>query len=329
MSAAELCRHYHFNQAFSFTRLVEAYQPDYLHSYFFYEGTLFTFIASYLLGIPRGVTCYADHMLSDYDLKVVPLHLQTSHLIVATSRRIKHELMELNPQIDADRILVKPNGIDSTQFPLVTVDDPVAGQPYRLICVSRLEPKKGLVYLVDAVRRLRDRNCHVEVDLLGGVDNSEPSRQYAAQLEASIRIHALEPIMHLRGWTSQSDIKRLFGRAHLFVAPFIETDYGDKDGIPTSVLEAMAAGLAIVATDAGSIPEAIEHERDGLIVPQRDPQALAEAIAGLLADRPRRVRLGRQAAATVRSTLDVSVCEPLFHDRLTRLLSSRALVQNC
>ena len=80
--------------------------------------------------------------------------------------------------------------------------------------------------------------------------------------------------MHLEGRRSETDINAFFKSAHVFVAPFVETESGDKDGVPTSVLEAMAAGLAIVATDAGSIREAIEDGLDGVIVPQRNPGLL-------------------------------------------------------
>ena len=70
-----LLSHDNFLQAFSFTRMVEAYRPQYLHSYFFYDRSLMALVAGYLLTIPRGISCYADHLLKDYELKVVPFHL--------------------------------------------------------------------------------------------------------------------------------------------------------------------------------------------------------------------------------------------------------------
>src|SRR5207253_8818596 len=133
MSAQELRSHHHFLQAFSFTRMVEAYQPDYLHSYFFYEGTLFTLFASYLLDIPRGVSCYADHMLKDYILKVVPLHLATSHIVIATSHRIKQELLDFAPEVDPARIIVKHNPVNVAQFPTVRLANPEQEQLDRLL----------------------------------------------------------------------------------------------------------------------------------------------------------------------------------------------------
>jgi glycosyltransferase involved in cell wall biosynthesis len=109
----------------------------------------------------------------------------------------------------------------------------------------------------------------------------------------------------------------------VFVAPFVETESGDKDGIPTSLLEAMASGLPVVATDAGSICELIDDGQDGVLVSQRDPNALALAIADLLNDLERRIILGKNAAQKIKEKFDVTVCEQVFHNQLSKLLASK------
>jgi len=323
MPLEALQNHHHFKQAFAFTRTVEASRPDYLHSYFFYEGTLFTLFASYLLDIPRGVSCYADHMLDDYALKLVPLHLQQCELVIATSARIKRELTGIAPQTDPDRILVKPNAIDAGRFPVMARREPARGEPFRLSCVSRIEPKKGLLYLADALRQLLSRGFNVSAHILGGVDENEAGRSYAQALEARIRELEIGHAFHLEGRRSGPEVRRFLNDSHLFVAPFVETDSGDKDGIPTALLEAMATGLPAVATDAGSITEVIGNGRDGLIAPQRDGAALGEAIGALLADPERRRRMGLNAADTIRRSFDVGVCEHLFHQRIRALTAGR------
>jgi glycosyltransferase involved in cell wall biosynthesis len=118
-------------------------------------------------------------------------------------------------------------------------------------------------------------------------------------------------------------VLRFLGVAHLFVAPFVETEAGDKDGIPTAVLEGMATGIAVVASDAGSIPEVVESGRNGIVVPQRQPAAIADAIESLLRDPEGRQRLGSNAAADVRSRFDVRSCEEVFHRKLQALLQAR------
>jgi glycosyltransferase involved in cell wall biosynthesis len=320
LSAQAVSTHYHFRQAFAFARTAEAYGPAYLHSYFFYEGSLFALVAAWLLSIPRGVSCYADHMLDDYALKVVSLHLRQCSVIVATSDRIREELRRIEPRVGSAQILVKPNGINTGCFPPVTHRDPAPDEAFRLVCVSRIEPKKGLVYLIETVGHLRSHGMRVELHLVGGVDDSEPSRQYDREVRESVRRLGLEDAVHLEGRRSEREINALFKSAHLFVAPFVETESGDKDGVPTSLLEAMSAGLAIVATDAGSIREVIEDGRNGIIVPQRNPEALARAIADLSADVDRRRTLGEHAARKVRDSFDATIREGRFHGRLATLL---------
>ena len=325
MERMAIRNHPHVRQAFAFARMVEAYRPDYLHSYFFYEGTLFTFVASYLLGIPRGVSCYADHVLKDYELKVVPLHLKQCNVVVATSHRIKEELMRLAPGVDVNRILVKPNAVDAAPFEPKINTDPAGGEPFRLVCACRIEPKKGLVYLVEAMATLRQRGRRVELHLLGAADDNSVSREYAREVDARIGQLGLEQIVHREGRKTGDDVRACFSRSHLFIAPFIETDTGDKDGIPTVLLEAMAAGLPVVATDAGSITEVIDDGTDGILVRQRDPKAMADAIERLLNDESARATIARRALEKVRAHFDVSVCEPPFHQRIRSILGSRSI----
>jgi glycosyltransferase involved in cell wall biosynthesis len=321
LSQEHVIRHKHFMQAFSFTRMVQAYRPAYLHSYFFYEGSLFTLVAAFLLDVPRGVSCYADHLLNDYDLKVVPLHLRLCSVVVATSHKIKRELSAVAPDIDASRILVKPNAIDSRQFPASTRREPRNGQPFRLVCVSRIEPKKGLLYLVDAVRAMRDRCVNVECQLIGSCDPNQPSSvAYAQELESRIRELDIGSSIHLAGRRSTAEVSHMLQQSHVFVAPFVEMPDGDKDGIPTALREAMATGLPVVATDAGSIAEVIRDGANGLIVPQRDAAALAQTITDLLGDPQRRVELGNRAVQKVQSSYDVAVCEDAFHERVIDLV---------
>ena len=324
VTPTDLKNHHHFSEAFSFVRLVDAYRPDYLHSYFFYEGTFFTLFASYLLGIPRGVSCYADHMLNDYEFKMVPLHLEQCSVVVATSAQIKYELQKIAPQANSDRIIVKPNAIDSSAFPVSARQEPSATEPFRIVSVCRIEPKKGLIYLIEAIRLLQDKGFQVHFHHLGGVDHQE----YFEQLKSRIKELNVSDVFHLEGSQPQTEILKFFNQSQVFVAPFIETESGDKDGIPTSLLEGMSSGLPVVATNAGSILEVVENGRDGIIVPQRNPQALADAIASLLNDRQRREWLGKNAATRIRTSFDVSVCERDLHERLNAVLETKAQSQH-
>ncbi|MEO8483642.1 MAG: glycosyltransferase family 4 protein, partial [Acidobacteriota bacterium] len=320
LSREQLLTHEHVLQAFAFSRLLRAYRPHYLHSYFFYQDTMYMLVASMLLDVPRGVSCYADHMLQDYELKMVGAHLRQCSLAVATSNRIKTELLELEPRTPEARVLVKPNAINAEHFPEVDRRARHAGLPIVLVSVCRLEPKKGLIHLADAVHALRERGVDLRWIAIGGVDASESSRHYAAELQIRIADLKLQDVVRLAGKQGEAAINAAFVEADIFVAPFVETDSGDKDGVPTALLEAMASGLPAVVTDAGSITEVIADRRNGLMVPQRDSAALAEAIALLVRDADLRRDLGLAGTATVRERFAVQVCEGALHERIRALV---------
>ncbi|HEY0836537.1 MAG TPA: glycosyltransferase [Azospirillum sp.] len=309
-------------QAFSFARIAKAYGADYIHSYFFYEGTLFAFVAARLLGVPRGVSCYADHMLQDHPLKLVPFHVRDADIVIATSRRIRGELVDL-AGTDPGTILVKPNAVDLATLRRPAVPDR-AGGGLRIVTISRIDPKKGLEYLVEAARLLLDAGVPVTVEVLGGVDaHSAAAKDYADRLRQRIAELRLEDAVRLRGVCTRTEVRAALARAHVFALPAVELGNNDKDGIPTALLEAMAMGLAVVATEAGSITEVIEPEVNGLLVPQRDAAALADALARLAGDEDARRTFGAAAERTIAERYDVTVCEPAFHEQVARVLRPR------
>ncbi len=210
-------------------------------------------------------------------------------MVIATSEGIKKELIEIRPQIDPDCILVKPNAIDVERFPALERSEPEAGAPFRLACACRIKPKKGLLHLVEAVHLLQRRGLQEELHPVGDADEwSQESRDYKGALDQRISDLDLWGTAHLNGQQNKEGVRRFLNIGHLFIAPFVETETGDKDGIPTALLESMATGLPAVAANAGSIAEVIDDGQDEVFVPQRDPGALANAIEALLREPGRR-----------------------------------------
>lgn len=323
LDAHEVMAHPDFKRGFSFTRFAEAWNPDYIHTYFFYEGTLFGYIASFLLEIPRGVSCYADHMLNDYELKLVGLHLQTCDVIVATSARIKNELEEIAGK-PLPAVIVKPNGIDASLFASAEHRPLGPGHLLRGVAVNRIHPKKGVTYLAEAVLRLRDRGIDFVVDILGEPDDRDSDcLAYYEQLMKFIAVHNIESLMRFHGRRTAREVRQHLACADIFLAPFVELPNGDKDGIPTALLEAMAAGCAVITTDAGSILEVVDNGVEGIIVPQCDSMALADSILQLAKDTALLNRLSRAAILRVRNQFDVSHCEEKFHQRIRCAIISK------
>jgi len=312
-------------RACTFARHAELAGADSLHSYFFYDQSFMVLVAAWLLDIPRGVSCYADHMMDDYPLKVVPLQLQLASVIVATSARIKEELVGIGGPEVADKIVVKPNGVNGERFEAIDRGERAEDEPFEVLSISRLEPKKGLEYLIEATAALKQRGHKLKVHLIGAVDTSlQASIDYGAELENQIRELGLEEEVLLHGMMMHEQIQPIMQRCRAFVAPYVELESGDKDGIPTAMLEALASGLPIVTTDSGSILEVVQDGVQALVTPQRDSAAYGAALERLITEPALERQLARAARARFDAEFDIKVTERRLHERVADALQQKA-----
>ena len=311
-------------QGCTFARMAELAGADYLHSYFFYDQSFMCMQAAWLLELPRGVSCYADHMLQDFPFKLVPLQVELSDVIVATSARIKRELSQMTGGRFDDKIIVKPNGVDGARFPPVVRQDRKPSDPFEVVSISRIEPKKGLTHLVEAVAMLKQRGRKVKAHIVGSKDpHSKGSLEYAAEFEALIEKLGVKDEVILHGMKKQEELPPILQRCRAFVAPYVEMGSGDKDGIPTAMLEGLASGLPVVTTDSGSILEVVTTEIEGLVVPQRDSAAFAAALERLIADPVLERRMAKAARHRFDREFDIRVTEVRLHERVAGLIKKR------
>ena len=309
-------------QGCTFARMAELAGANYLHSYFFYDQSFMVMQAAWLLDIPRGVSCYADHMLNDYPWKLVPLQVELASVVVATSARIKRELSAKSGGKHDGKILVKPNGVDGARFP--AFDRPLRkqGDPFEVISISRVEPKKGLIHLVEAIADLKQRGHNVIAHVVGSKDlHSKGSAEYAEQFDRRIQELGVGDRIVQHGMMKQEDLAPILKKCRAFVAPYVELGSGDKDGIPTAMLEGLASGLPVVTTDSGSILEVVDNGVEGIVVPQRDSKAFAEALLRLVADPELERRMGKAARARFDKEFDIRVTEKRLHERVASLVA--------
>ena len=147
---------------------------------------------------------------------------------------------------------------------------PVDGQ-WIFLQACRLIAKKGLPTTLLAMRKIVD--AWPQARLLVAGDGPLASEIQTLRNELN-----LEGNVDFLGWRSQGELHELYRRAHLFLHPSETTDSGDREGVPNALLEAMATGLPSVATFHGGIPEAVTDGVDGLLVPEKSPGALADAV---------------------------------------------------
>lgn len=186
------------------------------------------------------------------------------------------------------------NGLELNRFPF----ESPAKRPPRIIGVGRLIEKKGFETLIEACRLLAERDVAFECEIVGaGLLDTD--------LRAQIVRAGLAEQVQLLGPRPQSEVTARLRNAAAFAAPCVVGADGNRDGLPTVLLEAMAIGTPCVATDVTGIPEIVRHEQTGLQVPQHDPEALARAIERLLNDADLRVALARRARQLVESSFDI------------------------
>lgn len=322
-SADELANEPLVLQGCTFARRAELAGARYLHSYFFYDQSFMAMQAAWLLGLPRGVSCYADHMLDDYAFKLVPLHVELADVVVATSARIKRELSQKSGGRFDDKIVVKPNGVDGARFAPIARPERRAGDPFEVVSISRIEPKKGLIHLVEAVAELKQRGHRVVAHVIGSKDpHSKGSLEFADAFERRIAELGMQQEIVLHGMKRQEELPPILQRCRAFVAPYVEISSGDKDGIPTAMLEALASNLPVVTTDSGSILEVVDDGVEGLVVPQRDSGAFAAALARLITDPALERRMAKAARARFERDFDIRVTERRLHQRVAALLAA-------
>jgi len=201
-----------------------------------------------------------------------------AHAVVANSRAAADRLA--SERVPAKRVHVVPNGIDPADYQPREHDGPIR----RIVTVANLRPEKAHDVLIEAAALVLKRYPDAEFVCAGG----GPRR---AALESLARMRGVADRIRFPGHCE--DIPRLLAESDLFVLP------SRSEAFPNSVLEAMAAGLPIVATRAGGITELIEHQRTGVLVPPDDVRALAFAILDLVQWRDHATELGRAARRVV------------------------------
>ena len=198
----------------------------------------------------------------------------------------------------ADRIEVVPYGVDLDRFKpdaegrrTRRAELGVSDATPLVFAAGRLVRKKGFEYLIDALPMVIASPPPV-VAIAGAGDLQEELAARARQAGVADRVRFL-------GNLTQDAVGAWFAAADVAVAPSVRDDSGNVDGLPNVVLEALASGASLVTTSAGGIGDVVEADKTGLIVAERNPQALAAAIDALLRDPDRRMRLAREARARV------------------------------
>jgi glycosyltransferase involved in cell wall biosynthesis len=190
-----------------------------------------------------------------------------------------------------DRVAVVHHGIRLAAF----ASGPRPEKPLHVLSVGTLQAHKGFAYLDDALARLRDRGIDLRCTIVGG-----------GPLEADLRARAarsgLDGGLEMTGALAQDEVLRRYASASVFVL-MAQPEW--HWGIPNVLIEALAAGNAVVTTRFGSVEELVRDGETGILVPPKDPEALAGALERLAADPALRSRLAEAGRAIVVREFDL------------------------
>jgi len=216
-------------------------------------------------------------------------------LVLVRSDSLRHALIELG--CDPKKIEVQRTGIPLAEFPFRQRVLPNNGE-WHFVQAGRLIEKKGLPVTIRAFEVFVRQHLNATLTIAGEGPLLRELETLARELKIAERVS-------FTGFISQEQLREIYYRSHIFLHPSQIGRDGNQEGIPNSMLEAMATGLPVFATEHGGIPEAIEHGVSGVLVPERDEFVLVETLLNAVQDPDLLSRIAYAGANAVRKKFDL------------------------
>ena len=216
-------------------------------------------------------------------------------LVLVRSESLQRALVDLG--CDPEKIEIQRTGIPLEEFPFRDRAAPQNGE-WRFVQAGRLIEKKGLPVTLRAFSTFLKQHPKATLTIAGEGPLLPELQNLARELNIEERVS-------FSGFVSQDELREIYYRSHIFLHPSQTGRDGNQEGIPNAMLEAMATGLTVFATEHGGIPEAIENGVNGVLVPERDGEALARLLLNAVQDPDLLSRIARAGAQAVRKRFDL------------------------
>ncbi|MEB3355902.1 MAG: glycosyltransferase [Synechococcales bacterium] len=290
-------------QAVYLAREIQRLQIVHLHVHFANVPAATAELAQQICWFPFSITAHAKDIYLT-EPAVLDRRMAKAEFVLTCTDFNRCYLTDLSTSDTP--IYLAYHGIDLNRF--MPFPCPKRPEPVQLLSVGRFCEKKGFSYLLQACRLLQERGILFHCAIVG-------YGPLQTQMEEWIRDYQLDSVVTLVGQLTQDQLIERYCQADLFVLPCVVTEDGDRDGIPNVLLEAMAMGLPVVSTNVSGIGELVQSGENGLLVPERDALALADALETLITDLKGRSRLAQSGQHTVRQrfTLPQNVGEVKAH----------------
>jgi glycosyltransferase involved in cell wall biosynthesis len=281
-------------QALLLAQYVRRNELDHIHSHFATSSTTVARLASLFTDVPYSFTAHAkDIYHQDTKREELDLKIRDASAVVTVSHFNVQYLRETFGDI-ADKVSCVYNGMDVNSLEYKSPKD----RRTEIISVGRFVEKKGFSYLIEACSILRNqgRNFHCTIIGFGELE---------MQMRMQVQLLGLNDFVELIGPLPQSEVLRRIQNASVLVAPCVVGEDGNRDGLPTVLIESMALGTPCISTDVTGIPEVIDHGVTGLLAPQKNSAVLAQMIDEVFSDEALRVMLSENARRLIEREFDI------------------------
>jgi L-malate glycosyltransferase len=293
--------------AWRLRRLLKRERFDLVHAHI-YASTAAAAIATLGTDVPLVITEHTEASWQDWRARWVSRWVyRRVERIIAVSTPIRRRLIERD-HVHPDLVTIVPNAVVSASGPHSDAPLPAELRARTLVgVVARLQPEKGVASFLRAAARVAPQFPEAHFVIAGDGPLRQELAALAEDLDLGRRVHFL-------GF--RSDASALMKSLDVFVVPSL------TEGSPLVTLEAMAAGVPVIASAVGGIPDQIRHDREGLLVPPGHTSAIGDALLALLRDPVRARRLGeagrRRAASRFSHATMVRQIEDVYRDVLGR-----------
>ncbi len=265
-----------------------------VHAHFATHPALAAFIINRLTGIPYSFTAHGSDL--HVERRMLDKKIQSAAFAVTISRYNKEVMVAECGEEARGKIHVVHCGVDTAFFQPPAMKSESGS--FSILCVGSFEEVKGHIYLVEACRLLSAMGAAYECHLIG----EGPQRR---RIEKQIRTSGLRDRVRLHGGVPRAEVLRTLACADVLVLASVPTRQGKREGIPVALMEAMASGLPVVASNLSGIPELVQDGVTGILVPPRDSEELALALKRLGADSALRSRMGRAGRRQILAEFDL------------------------
>lgn len=265
---------------------------DTIHAHFLGVASTLGLAASKITGVPLTISAHArDIFVCGEAVRAKAAHAEA---IFTCCRANVEELVRMG--VPEEKVHVSYHGLPEG---FVAEAVSMGRQGQTILAAGRFVEKKGFAHLIKALEELKRRGVDFECIICG----DGPLKK---NLVESVRLSRLTGSVEFSGWVSPEKMLELYAKADIVACPSVIAHDGDRDGIPNIILESMACGVPVAASNVGGIPEAVTDESTGILVPPGDHAALANAIERLLTNANLRRSLSKNARTQAKQQFDIS-----------------------